>query len=1194
LLTVTQSVDGTYAGVISGSGGFTKAGTAILTLSGTNTYSGVTNINAGAIYATNNNSLGDTVGNTIIANNAALHVGGGITIAEALNITGTGLSSAGAIRSISGNNTLSGAITLAGSSRINSDANTLTLTGGITGIGQALTIGGSGNTTISTTGINTSTAGTLTKDGSGVLLLNATNNYTGATSINAGTLRLGASDRIADSSDLTLADVASAVFDLNGFNETIANLTGGGSTGGNITLGAGTLTATQSLDGTYAGVISGSGGFTKAGTAILTLSGTNTYSGVTNINAGAIYATNNNSLGDTVGNTIIANNAALHIAGGVTIAEALNITGTGLSSAGAVRSISGNNTLSGAITLAGSSRINSDANTLTLTGGIVGTGQALTIGGSGNTTISTTGINTSTAGTLTKDGSGVLLLNATNNYTGATTINAGTLRLGASDRIADSSDVVLADVASAVFDLNGFNETIANLTGGGTTGGNITLGAGTLIATQSLDGTYAGVISGSGGFTKAGSAVLTLSGANTYSGVTNISAGAIYATNNNSLGDTVGNTIIANNAALHIAGGVTIAEALNITGTGLSSAGAIRSISGNNTLSGAITLAGSSRINSDANTLTLTGGIVGTGQALTIGGSGNTTISTAGINTSTAGTLTKDGSGVLLLNATNNYTGATTINAGTLRLGASDRIANNSDVVLADVASAVFDLNGFNETIANLTGGGTTGGNITLGAGALLTVTQSVNGTYAGVISGSGGLTKAGSAVLTLSGANTYSGVTNISAGAIYATNNNSLGDTVGNTIIANNAALHIGGGVTIAEALNITGTGIFSTGALRNISGNNTLSGVITLAGSTRINSDANTLTLTGGIVGTGQALIIGGSGNTTISTTGINTSTSGALTKDGSGVLLLNVASNYTGLTTINGGTISIANASGLGDASGGTVVSSGATLDINNVNINNEELTLSGNGVSNNGALITTGTSSFSGNINILNNSTVNINNASELTLSGIVSGIGDLTKIGNGMLILSGSNTYTGKTYINAGTIDVKNADGLGSISEGTVVAANATLSVDNLALSSELLTLSGEGVGSLGALVGNGVTLIPGDIIINGNVGVGVPGSSVMTVSGNISGVGSITKIGTGTLILLGDDISVNTQNITGDNTFSMVPESVLDNVSNKVYIQVPIFSRDSDDALEINVNGFDLKKSLKDFMDKMELSIVER
>jgi len=98
----------------------------------------------------------------------------------------------------------------------------------------------------------------------------------------------------------------------------------------------------------------------------------------------------------------------------------------------------------------------------------------------------------------------------------------------------------------------------------------------------------------------------------------------------------------------------------------------------------------------------------------------------------------------------------------------------------------------------------------------------------------------------------------------------------------------------------------------------------------------------------------------------------------------------------------------------------------------------------------------------------------------------------------------------------------------------------------------------------------------------------------MTVSGNISGVGSITKIGTGTLILLGDDISVNTQNITGDNTFSMVPESVLDNVSNKVYIQVPIFSRDSDDALEINVNGFDLKKSLKDFMDKMELSIVER
>ena len=93
---------------------------------------------------------------------------------------------------------------------------------------------------------------------------------------------------IADTSAVTLANVAGATLDLNGTNETIGSLAGGGATGGNVTLGAGTLTTGIATNTTYTGVISGTGGSDKAGTGIFTLSGANTYTGATTINAGTL------------------------------------------------------------------------------------------------------------------------------------------------------------------------------------------------------------------------------------------------------------------------------------------------------------------------------------------------------------------------------------------------------------------------------------------------------------------------------------------------------------------------------------------------------------------------------------------------------------------------------------------------------------------------------------------------------------------------------------------------------------------------------------------------------------------------------------------------------------------------------------------------------------------------------------------
>ena len=102
-----------------------------------------------------------------------------------------------------------------------------------------LTTGDATSTTFS--GVMSGTGG-LTKAGTGVFTLSGANTYTGATTITAGTLQVSGGVAIADTSAVTLANVAGATLDLNGTNETIGSLAGGGATGGNVTLGAGTLT----------------------------------------------------------------------------------------------------------------------------------------------------------------------------------------------------------------------------------------------------------------------------------------------------------------------------------------------------------------------------------------------------------------------------------------------------------------------------------------------------------------------------------------------------------------------------------------------------------------------------------------------------------------------------------------------------------------------------------------------------------------------------------------------------------------------------------------------------------------------------------------------------------------------------------------------------------------------------------------
>ena len=178
-------------------GGVTLNGLGTVLFSNSNSYVGTTAVNSGALTITNSSALGTTASGTSVASGAVLRLDGSasplIIGAEALTLNGAGLTGApaGALRNFAGTNSWAGAIPLGSASTITSSAGTITLTGGINNASFLTTFDGAGNTTVSTTKITGS--GGVTKTGAGTLTLSAANDYTGATAINGGTLKLSGS-----------------------------------------------------------------------------------------------------------------------------------------------------------------------------------------------------------------------------------------------------------------------------------------------------------------------------------------------------------------------------------------------------------------------------------------------------------------------------------------------------------------------------------------------------------------------------------------------------------------------------------------------------------------------------------------------------------------------------------------------------------------------------------------------------------------------------------------------------------------------------------------------------------------------------------------------------------------------------------------------------------------------------------------
>ncbi|HEY0945528.1 MAG TPA: autotransporter-associated beta strand repeat-containing protein [Opitutaceae bacterium] len=616
---------------------------------------------------------------------------------------------------------------------------------------------------------------TLTKTGAGTLVLSKANTYTGATQVNAGTLNLGTANAIASSTAVTVA--AGATLQTGDANQSVATLSGAGS----LVLGNAVLTAANATaDSTFSGVISGTGSLVKTGNATLTLGGANTYTGGTTVSEGKLVATQAGALG--------SGNAA--VGAGTTLEFNLNTAGSG-AYAGA---ISG-----------GGNLVKSGDGTLTLT----------TTGATGAGAIGSLAAN---AGTLALgDGTHALAFTAgTAQVASGATLTVekdSTLAVGGALDLADNSKLNL--VVGGTFpvltaDSVTIGATATTLDIGGVTGSTAT--PFTLLTTTSgITGDFASITvgGGSGGVTD----YLTVSAfkeGNSYIVKTGLIWNSTNASGSFTLTDMAESfdlgTVLADRAANPTtgwdgksltkagAGTLTLSAVNTYTGTTDVTAGTLRFGTANAIAqSSAVTVAADGALdlnnqNQSLNNLSGAGDIALGGATLTANNAANGTLS--GVISGTGGRLVKQGGGTLTLSGANTYSGGTTISGGRL--------------AVANVAAL-----GTGAVVNN----------------AALDFTADATGTYAGTISGTGALTKAGDGTLEFTGnSSAFSGSTAVNAGTLAV--NGRLGGTltvasgarlqgagtVGTTMIASGGTLAPGNSIgTLAVAGNLT----FASGSI-------------------------------------------------------------------------------------------------------------------------------------------------------------------------------------------------------------------------------------------------------------------------------------------------------------------------------------------------------------------------------------------
>ena len=1063
-------------GNVNGTGGaatkFTVDGGNVTLSNSTNSYQGNTVINSGAtlIVAAGNSSatlgaLGNASGTgniTVVNNGGTLGFQGGITygIAEAVTANGTGVGGQGAIQNLAGTNSFAGPITL-GSGATTASAVTgsqLTLTGNVNLSANRMTFGTSTSTGNMVVTGNVNGTGGITAAGGNVTLSNTTSTYSGSTIVTAGTLSIGTVADGGVNSSIGSSTNANTNLVLDGgtlkytgasasTNRLFSIGTGGGtidssaSSSGTLTFsnttgsmgfnsqsGSRLLTLTGDSNGSIGAIIGDNGGatsLTKAGLGTWTLSGTNTMTGAIAVNAGTLSISGATAaLGGTAGTTV-ASGAALALTGGASVSNGLlSLTGTGGGN-GALTNISGTNTWTGNLTLTGTgATIGSQAGTLNIgntrpsftvsghnqpteSGYITIGGQTLTFTGAGaivvkeriqdnadqtagtsysnattvshspQTTVDTGPFNpaTPTPGnvTINMSGSGSVTFNANaNTYTGTTTVQAGTLTLSTKnnsaaphDPVTDSFHAINGPLVIGTGSAGGPTTALVQLGNGGG-GANEVMGIGTTVSLF-RDGTFRLNLNAQTIDT------LTFTG-----GTVEVGDGALYLNKNVVVNASSGNTA-------------------SITGA-----------------------TGSMSLTLDRNVTADTGPDAERTFTVAHGANNTTDLSISAVVTN--GSLIKAGTGTMMMNALNTYTGYTSVTGGILNIqsGTSGTISGLGDSAgLVDNTQATY---------------------------VNVDPTTHLNNSNSGTLQLQGGIS--------------------ITTEKLFLAGN-------GHTAVDSGQGSGVLGALNNLSGNNVWGT--TSSGALITLADNariNSSAGLLTIAS----NIDS----------GGSKALTVGGAGNTTISgqiTTG--SGTTATVTKDGAGTLILSGLNDYAGATNVTQGVLSLQHNSGLGavtTGSDGTFVTGGAELQLSNaangnLSVGGEALTINGSGISGlAGALHNVaGNNTFGGLVTLGSTSTIKSDSATTLTLSGgtttggnsyglVIAGAGNTTISGNmtnssGTLTKNDSGTFTfarstvglttgtvGATHLNAGNMTVgdNTSNHITQLSTGAFDSATSTV------------------------------------------------------------------------------------------------------------------------------------------------------
>ncbi|MCX6543975.1 MAG: autotransporter-associated beta strand repeat-containing protein [Acidobacteria bacterium] len=765
----------------------------------------------------------------------------------------------------------------------------------------------------------------VSMDGTGTLVLSGNNAYSGGTSINFGTLSV--------SSDANLGAAGSGLY---GSADTTLRITASGIFSRTFYMNGGTqnISVASGQTATWSGQIGSEGGaalnVTGGGTLVLT-DATNWWAAGTSVNGNSRLVV---GLDGALGSFDILDPTI----GTVTLGDA---------------------TTGGTLGI--------DA---TSVGNVFSSGRVITLQ-SGGGTIDTVGASDATlsgaiggGGSLTKDGTGLLTLSGDNTYTGATSVNAGILRAGSVTAFGNSTSLSVG--ASGTADFNGFDQTFFTVGGTGTVELN---GAAALtVGGDNSSSSFGGTFTGTGGLFKTGSGAWTLSGTNDFTGGIVLNAGTLS---------------VATDANLGGAGAIAMNNATTI------------GLTGSGTFAHGLQIEGTSSMN------------LGTGLSATWSGLVG--------DFAGAGTLRVTGGGLFALtNAANSYTGGSIVTGGsTLQIGADGALgAAGTGVTLGDATTG--------GALEITTTGFSTSRAVTLQAGGgAINTGGAIAATLGGAIGGTGALAKTGAGALTLSGINTFTGGLALNAGTLNAAADANLGGA-GAVAMSNATTLGLTANGTFAHGLRIAGTSTLNAGAGQSVTWSglvtdNASAGTLRLTGG-GLFALTNANTYTGGTIVTGGTTLQVGA-DSALGAAGGSLALGDATTGGTLGITTTGFSTSRAFTLQAGGGTIDTGGA--VTATLGGVISGTGTLIKTGTGRLTLSGANTFTGGITVNGGALWGTTSSLRG--NIFSNTQVDFDQTTSGTYGGVLSGGGALFKTGIGALTLSGANTYTGGTFLNGGSI-----------------------------------------------------------------------------------------------------------------------------------------------------------------------------